>query len=182
VKWLRFVFSSFPLSSLEVFHRKRAIPTGVLTGKPDMRGGGQRTQPLGIRLRLLESIADLLDKSMPLAGPGAVWHNTSADIAHDASCGPLMPSPRGATGRALSAPDAAHTAGTLIPAAHPCRAAGRGGSQPAPRNARGRHTCARSAGRAGVPCRCGRAHPAKPGDARVHGRRARRARCSPAAA
>ena len=37
------------------------IPTCVLTGKSEMRGGGQRTQPLGIRLKLLEPITDLLD-------------------------------------------------------------------------------------------------------------------------
>ena len=36
---------------------------------------------------------------------GGLWHNTSADIAHDASCGPIMPySSRGETGRALSNP------------------------------------------------------------------------------
>jgi hypothetical protein len=39
----------------------RFIPTCVLTGKPEMREVGQRTQPLGIRLTLLEPIADLLD-------------------------------------------------------------------------------------------------------------------------
>jgi hypothetical protein len=37
------------------------IPTCVLTGKTEMRGVGQRTQPLGIRLTLLKPIADLLD-------------------------------------------------------------------------------------------------------------------------
>ena len=37
------------------------ILTCVLTGEPDMRGGGQRTQSLGIRLTLLKPIADLLD-------------------------------------------------------------------------------------------------------------------------
>ena len=39
----------------------RFIPTCVLTGKPEMREVDQRTQPLGIRLTLLEPIADLLD-------------------------------------------------------------------------------------------------------------------------
>jgi hypothetical protein len=138
------------------------IPTCVLTGKPEMRGVGQRTQPLGIRLTLLEPIADLLDhlikrvqsqmwqwlfaqvlaidvplgsvldcllkraesagaragespagsfgltrlglsqKPMPpLQGIGGLWHNTSADIVHDASCGPIMPYPRGEIGREM---------------------------------------------------------------------------------
>jgi hypothetical protein len=40
----------------------------------------------------------------PLAGPGGVWHNTSADIVHEASCGPIMPSPREGPGHALSNP------------------------------------------------------------------------------
>ena len=35
---------------------------------------------------------------------GGLWHNTSADIAHDASCGHIMPYPRGETGRAMSNP------------------------------------------------------------------------------
>jgi hypothetical protein len=42
-------------------HKRDRVPTCVLTGKPEMRGVGQRTQPLGIRLRLLKPIADLLD-------------------------------------------------------------------------------------------------------------------------
>ena len=37
------------------------LPVCVLTGKPEMREGGQRRQSLGIRLTLLEPIADLLD-------------------------------------------------------------------------------------------------------------------------
>jgi len=49
---------SAPITSAAVEKEIRSIllgliPTCVLTGKPDMRGGGQRTQPLGIRLKRL---------------------------------------------------------------------------------------------------------------------------------
>ena len=33
----------------------------------------------------------------PLRGIGGLWHNTSADIVHDASCGQIMPYSRGET-------------------------------------------------------------------------------------
>jgi len=130
-----------------------------------MRERGQRRQPLGIRLTLLEPIADLLDhlikrvqsqmwhllfaqflaidvplgsvldcllkraepagartgespagsfgltrmglsqKSMlPLQGIGGLWHNTSADIVHDASYGPILPYPRRAIGLEMRNP------------------------------------------------------------------------------
>jgi hypothetical protein len=144
--------------------------TCVLTSKPDMRGGGQRTQPLGIRqetrlspsqtcsipsssvsrarcgyglsrrslpsmfhwvpfwtvtrrclsaarkrlvastaVRLLKraepagarrgkprgifrahSSGPLPEVHAPLTGPGGLWHNTSADLVHDASCGHMV--------------------------------------------------------------------------------------------
>ena len=37
------------MTDSEAAFLKAFIPTGVLTSKPDMREGGQRTQPLGIR-------------------------------------------------------------------------------------------------------------------------------------
>jgi hypothetical protein len=40
----------------------------------------------------------------PLQGIGGLWHNTSADIVHDASCEPIMPSPRGEIGREMRNP------------------------------------------------------------------------------
>lgn len=46
---------------VELVAEAEVISTCVLTRKPEMRGGGQRTQPLGIRLTLLGPIADLLD-------------------------------------------------------------------------------------------------------------------------
>ncbi len=49
------------------------IPTGVLTSKPEMQEGGQRTQPLGIRLQLLEPIADLLDHLIKRV-QSQMWH------------------------------------------------------------------------------------------------------------
>jgi hypothetical protein len=51
----------------------RVIPTCVLTGKPEMREVGHRTQPLGIRLTLLEPIADLLDHLIKRV-QSQVWH------------------------------------------------------------------------------------------------------------
>jgi hypothetical protein len=56
--------------------------------------------------------------------------------------------------------DAAHTEGILIDASRPATPP-RGGSQTAPRNARGLQTCVRSADRAGGHSRCGREHPAR---------------------
>jgi hypothetical protein len=107
-----------------------------------------RWRAQGKASRLLEGslVWGLSQKSMPsLQGIGGLWHNTSEDIVHDASCGHIMPYPRGETGRALSPPDAAHTDQTIIEASHPCLAEGLGGSQTAPRNARVLQTCARSA-------------------------------------
>ena len=46
---------------VELVAEAEVIPTCVLTSKPEMRRGGRRTQPLGIRLTLLEPIAGLLD-------------------------------------------------------------------------------------------------------------------------
>jgi hypothetical protein len=74
-------------------------------------------------------------------------------------------------------PDAAHTAGTLIEASHQQRRRQR--RQPdGAAAARGRQTCAQSAGSAGGHSRCGREHPArKARGRRVHARRARLPRC-----
>lgn len=227
-----------------------------------MREGGQRTQPLGIRLRLLEPIADLLDHLIkrvqsqmwqrlcaqflaidvplgsvlgchtavpirsseaacrehgralaqesrarwraqgkaprllagslvwpepevhaPLAGPGGLWHNTSADIVHDASCGQILPSPRGATGRAMSNPTRHTPQGPS--SQRPTRAA-----PPAEAQADGATERSRAANVCSVRRSRGRPQPfwartsraPAPGDACVQARQARRARCSPAAA
>jgi hypothetical protein len=39
-----------------------------------------------------------------LQGIGGLWHNTSADIVHDASCGPILPYSRGEIGREMRNP------------------------------------------------------------------------------
>jgi hypothetical protein len=86
---------------------KRAEPAGARAGESPAASGGLTRMGLS-------------QKSMPpLAGPGGLWHNTSADIVHDASCGHIMPYPWGETARALSNPTLENTEGTLIPASHP---------------------------------------------------------------
>ena len=55
----------------------------------------------------------------PLPGIDGLWHNISADIMHDASCGYIMLYPRGANWTRYEQPDAANTEGTLIEASHP---------------------------------------------------------------
>ena len=119
----------------------------------------------------------------PLAGPGGLWHNTSADIVHDASCGQILPSPRGATGRAMSNPTRHTPQGPS--SQRPTRAA-----PPAEAQADGAMERSRPANVCSVRRSRGRPQPfwahtsraPAPGDARVQARRARRARCSPAAA
>jgi len=96
----------------------------------------------------------------PLAGSGGLWHNTSADIVYDASCGPLMLYPRGETGRSLSSPTLLTPTGASSKPPTQQRRGPRP-KQTAPRNARGRQTCTRSAGRAGGHRRCGRERPAR---------------------
>ena len=127
VKRLRFVFFSFPPSSVEVFHRKRAIPTGVLTGKPDMRGGGHRTQPLGIRreARLSPSRTFSISPCPPCWSRRSVAQYLCGHRARRIMRAYHAVS-QGSNWTRYEPPDAAHTAGTLIEASHPCLAASRG--------------------------------------------------------
>jgi hypothetical protein len=96
-------FWTVTLRCLSAAHKRLVASTAVrLLKRAEPAGARAGESPAGsfglTRLGLSQ-------KSMPpLAGPGGLWHNTSADIVHDASCGQIMPYPRGETGRALSNP------------------------------------------------------------------------------
>ena len=70
---------------------------------PDRWPGTEPCSRFRVTIRHRRPSLRFSDKALlVLAG---LWHNTSADIAHDASCGPIMLySSRGETGRALSNP------------------------------------------------------------------------------
>jgi hypothetical protein len=55
---------------------------------------------------------------LPFAGPIGLWHNTSVDIVHHTSCGPISRFP-GEKLDAQRAPGASNTEGTIIEASHP---------------------------------------------------------------
>jgi hypothetical protein len=213
----------------------RVIPTCVLTGKPEMREVGHRTQPLGIRLTLLEPIADLLDHliksvqsqmwqllfaqflaiDVPLGSvldcllkraepagarrvkPRGFWRahlygsepDVHAPLLFPADCGTIHLRTSCTThhaalssripGEKLDA-RCANRRCTHRSDPHrrlpPGNTEGRGGSLTAPRNTRGRKTCARAAGRAGGHSRSGREHPAR------QAIRGRACPCTPSAA
>jgi hypothetical protein len=71
---------------------KRAEPAGARAGESP--AGSFELTRMGLSHK----------STPPLRGIGGLWHNTSADIVHDASCGPIKPYPRGEIGRALSDP------------------------------------------------------------------------------
>jgi hypothetical protein len=119
----------------------------------------------------------------PLQGIGGLWHNTSADIVHDTSCGHILPYPRGETGSALinltlQTPIRPSSQRPSQQRRGPRRQPDGAAERSRPANVCSVRHLARAA-TAVVGANIPRAR--RSGDARVHARRARLPRCSPAA-